>query len=260
MLAWQSRRFLVDLQVWFAAMLIFGLLGSTSYFYNFLGFISFRIIAPVSHAAISLQQPFLNWYDAVSKQWPLVYEYQRLKLDYANVLGQLAQMQGVVAENKALKEQLDLGTIPTDEQIGVPVLSYTQPLVTIGETSQVEFGDLVTVAGVLVGFIHNVHANQAEVRLLADPASQPLVVVSDSGADGVMYGAGKELVVRELSPSHPIAVGELVRTVGQPGVPADLAIGRVVSVKETQAGSKEAVINQEVSFYDVKLVKIKTIK
>jgi cell shape-determining protein MreC len=203
---------------------------------------------------------------------------QDLELRYAEAVAKADQLDALKKENAELKQVIEknppssasnisathgangtTGDVVADEKIIVaPILSYAQPYIGKGSRDGVSEGALVFIANTLIGRVGKVSESQAELILLQESISQPVLARTESGATGVLKGNGKDVVLTELPADQEVQIGEQVMSVGQVGVAPVIAIGRVKAVG-VQAGSstKTATVDQVVSFFSSHIVEVK---
>jgi cell shape-determining protein MreC len=88
--------------------------------------------------------------------------------------------------------------------------------------------------------------------------AKPVLAKTVGGTMGLVRGDGRKILLTEVTQTLPLAIGELVVTVGQLQIEQNLVIGRVTSIQNDPANSvKQAVIEQLTSFFEVSLVEIR---
>ena len=186
--------------------------------------------------------------------------YQRvqdLELRYAEALAQLAQIDQLKKENQELRSFIQDKTEPQTRLL-VPVVSYGRPYIGAGREKGIKPGDMVLLQDILIGRIGQVSENQAEVVLLSQNNTQPVLARTEQGITGTVQGDGRKLFLAELPVEIELQRGERVMTVGQAGVAAGILIGRVGSIeKKSELPTQRAVIEQVVSFYDAQVVEVR---
>lgn len=99
----------------------------------------------------------------------------------------------------------------------------------------------VVVTDGLVGRIHHVYGDYADVLLITDPQSSIDTVIPRTGGRGVLTGLGRDDAYRAkieyLERDHQVKVGDEVVTSGLGGAfPAGLAVGKIAKVKKVEYG------------------------
>lgn len=193
-----------------------------------------------------------------AKSYKAARRIQDLEIKYSFALAQVSELQSLRAENETLRKMIENTDRSSQEVIvTAPITSLSRPAVSLSENSGVDAGDLVIIAGSLVGRVNEVVGRIAVVDLLTQPDLFPLVVVTPRGVEGIIHGDGQRLIMTEVPADAELAVGEHVVTAGQPGVPPGIFVGVVGQIQEEPASPvKRVVINQLVSFYQSRLVEI----
>lgn len=189
----------------------------------------------------------------------LQYRVRDIEVRYAELLTEVGELQQLQAENEALRamiENTDRELAPTI--VAAPITAFGSTYLAAGSEAGVSPGDPVLVGRVLLGTVAEVSPMQSQVLLLRQPQDQPVLAQTGNGATGLVTGDGRRVLLTEIENQESELAGEVVTTVGQPGVPPNLLIGQVVSVlDDPTASSQQAVIDQAISFYDSSLVEIR---
>jgi cell shape-determining protein MreC len=248
-------------QQWFAT-LVFGLFGW--WFVEYLGLLGWgrvageKILAPLWTAAYNSVQLVVWPVAAVKNASTARLALLDLEIKYQLASAQLTEVQRLQEEHQALRGLLE----NTDRQliksyIAAPIVSYGTPFLNRGEADGIRPGNLVLVANALVGRVLAVTPHQAEVQLLSHPASQPILVQTESGVKGMIVGDGQNIILTEVPPDAKLEQDQRVVTAGQVGIARDLFIGRISKVEQLpQAATQRAIISQTVSFFDVRVVEV----
>lgn len=215
---------------------------------------------PLLYWGARVHQVLIYPFQVVASAHSAARRIQDLEIKYSYALAQVGTLRALEQENQELRrllENTDRTLSPT--VLSRPIISYGNPLVSAGSNSNVRTGDLVMINGVLVGTIDEVSSEQSTVTLLTQPAHQPLVVKTNTLADGILTGDGTRLVLSEVLATQSLAVGDVVLTAGQPGVPPDITIGTVTGITSDDAlPTKEALVEPAADFFATQLVEIRT--
>ncbi|MCH7609298.1 MAG: rod shape-determining protein MreC [Chloroflexi bacterium] len=131
----------------------------------------------------------------------------------------------------------------------------------VGSDRGVRHGMPVVTDEGLVGRVTEVTAVTSRVQLITDPASAVNVLLQGSRADGLLSAQPNgELWVELIDQDASVEPGELVLTSGLGGAfPADIAVGRVVSVRRRDFEMfQRAVIQPTVNFNALEIVLLVT--
>jgi cell shape-determining protein MreC len=186
-----------------------------------------------------------------------------LERRHALVLAQLSELDQLKEENQALKSLLGSsgvggsGALLERRSIAVPLSSLVAPMVAAGFEDGVAVGSVVTAEMTLVGIVREVSARQARVDLLTSPLERPILARTESGAQGLVVGDGRRILLTEVSRQAELNPGERVVTVGQEGIGRNILIGTIRSVENRpSAPTQTAFIDQYISFYEAVIVEI----
>ncbi len=183
---------------------------------------------------------------------------QDLEKQNADLAAQVSQQLNLVMENQELRKMVN-ATASSGEKAKIlaPILSYSQPLIS-NPNHTFATGDPVFIQGVFVGQIGKITQNQAEITLLSQLYQQPILAKMVSGTTGLIYGNGKDVVLKEVPIEEQLTVGELVFTAGQDGVLPNWAIGHIKEVhRQDGSPNQTAIVDQSVSFFTEKMVEVK---
>jgi len=182
-----------------------------------------------------------------------------LKKSYAHALARLSELEAVEKENQALRAVITQTSGKVEKKrLAAPVLSYALTAVALGSDDGVQSGALVYIADVLVGRITTVSRDQAQVQLFSSRDAEPVLVITESGIEGLLVGTGKRTELTQIPIQAVVTQGERLTTVGQPGIPPGQFVGIVASVSQpATAPMQTAVIDQLQSFYAASLVEIR---
>jgi cell shape-determining protein MreC len=186
-------------------------------------------------------------------------EYVRdLENQYAQALAKLSELDQLEEENLVLRNLLDNSVeIDGNRIIAAPLSSLAAPMVAAGRENGVESGTIVTVERTLVGIVRDVSARQSRIDLLTQTLDRPILVRTESGAQGLVTGDGRRILLTEIPRQAELKIGERVVTVGQEGIGRNILVGTVglISTRHS-APTQTAFIDQHVSFYETPVVEI----
>jgi cell shape-determining protein MreC len=201
---------------------------------------------------------FVAW-QGILKLPKSIQRIQNLELRLAEVSVSLAELATLRRENEELR--FLLGNTDQAAQrrvITSPIIAFARPAVAVGSANGVEIGSVVLSRGILLGQVSKVSSHEAEVTLLSAVDAKPVLAKTVGGTMGLVRGDGRKILLTEVTQTLPLAIGELVVTVGQLQIEQNLVIGRVTSIQNDPANSvKQAVIEQLTSFFEVSLVEIR---
>lgn len=253
----QRRSALVD-GVWYG-VIIFGL-----WLLEFIG-----VAGMVRGAAELVVNPLLEATASVVRNVELPYQMARnsfratkriqdLELRYSQALAELGELQALQTENQALRSLLENSDRTlADTIVTRPIVSFAHPTVGVGQADGINEGALILVGKTVVGTISEISDHTAKVNLLFQQHNSPIVAKTEAGVEGVVVGDGKRLLLTEVPRDAEVIVGQRVVTVGQPGIPADLFLGQVVSIETDPADPvKQVAIEQLVDFYQAPVVEV----
>lgn len=210
------------------------------------------VLGPVADAVDSVFSPVGDWIDGITRSSSLKAENSRLKRQLDEARGQGARARAATAENKQLKELLDLPFVEDADSIAAPVVegspSNFEFTVQIGKGSSEGVGvDMPVVTGAgLVGRVLAVSRDRATVLLLKDPESGVGVKIEKSGTNAVAKGRGDSSTLRLdfVDPSVAVTKGEIVYTSGQQNsrFPAAIPVGTVSKVSESRGDLQQDVL------------------
>jgi len=182
---------------------------------------------------------------------------QELEQEYSYSLAKISELEYLQLENQELRQLLQTQEKMIPVVIAAPIISRGQPSISAGDEEGVEVGQPVLVAKMMVGLIKSTSSHQSVVSLLSHNTTSPILVKTKNGAEGLIVGDGKNILLTEISKEAEVSVGDLVVTVGQEQVRSQLVVGRVQQlIDRPSAPIKEAIISQEVSFYEASMVEV----
>jgi rod shape-determining protein MreC len=191
-----------------------------------------------------------------------------LEAQVASLQQQVIALQEQVAESEVLAALLDYArSRPASRYLAADVIGEdASPFlrsvwIGTGSDAGVARGMPVVTERGLVGRIVEVHATVSRVQLITDPEAAVNVLLQDSRADGVLTAQPNgEIRVDLISQEAEVSNDELVLTSGLGGgYPADIPVGRVVSVRRRDFEVfQEAVIQPAVDFERIQIVLVIT--
>ncbi len=191
-----------------------------------------------------------------------------LEAQLASLQQQVIALQEQVAEAEVLSALLDYArSRPASRYLAADVIGEdASPFlrsvwIGTGSDAGIARGMPVVTERGLVGRVVEVHATVSRVQLITDPQSAVNVLLQDSRADGVLAAQPNgEIRIDLISQEAQVSNDELVLTSGLGGgYPADIPVGRVVSVRRRDFEVfQEAVIQPAVDFEQMQLVLVIT--
>ena len=191
--------------------------------------------------------------------WQLRQRLEDLEYRYREASVQLTELAALREENQALRALLENSDRALSKNlITKPISSLAKPVLAIGSDSGLQVGSLVLGEGNLLGIVEEVSQQQARVLLLKNMLEQGIVAKTESGVMGIVKGDGRNILLTEVASEETLNLRERVVTVGQEGIPPDIFIGRIISLKEINPAksTQEAILQQDVNFYELSLVEV----
>ncbi|HKF90533.1 MAG TPA: rod shape-determining protein MreC [Acidimicrobiia bacterium] len=209
-------------------------------------------VNPIAGAFDTVFSPVGDWIDGVTSAASLKDENARLRRRLDAARGQRATARAATAENKELKQLLDLPFVEDANSIAAQVVegapSNFEFTVQIGKGESDGVGvDMPVVTGAgLVGRVLEVSRDRATVLLIKDPESGVGVKIEKSGTTGVVKGRGDTNTVRAdfVDPKAEVTKGEIVYTSGQQNspFPAAIPVGTVSKVTNTRGDLQQDIL------------------
>ncbi len=218
-----------------------------------------RLVTPITSLTLQVMREVQSPIYVLTNRDVSIDEFRQLQSRYAQALVKVSQLEAVQAENKLLREVVDIRSPDREERVlAVPILTADGTFIGAGSDDGITSGSLVVANGILVGFIREQSAHQSRVFPLHQlPIDTPILVKTEQGATGLVHGSGKQIVLREVSRDGSLAQGDRVLTAGQEGIQAGLLLGTIRTVDtRPSAPTLSAVLDQPVSLYEVALVEI----
>lgn len=202
---------------------------------------------------IKISQPFF----VLKKSFQAAQRLQKLELKYNQLLAHVSDLEYLEKENQELRHLLDFKKRSPSLVVATPITSHGQPSIGAGLDEGINVGQPVLAAESLLGVIKAVSNHQATITLLAQNSQQPILVVTQSGVEGLLMGDGKNLVLTEIPREAEISSGDRIMTVGQSKIPPRIFVGQIQQVIDRpSAPVKKAIVVQDVSFYEVAAVEV----
>lgn len=221
--------------------------------------VSDRLVVPVVSANRAVITGLTAPYRWLRAGYQAAQRIQELEQRYSEVLAQVGEVESLRSENQALRAMLDQGAVTQRARIvSHPIVSLAQPAIASGQADGVTTGQMVLVAGTLVGTVGPTSAHQAQVVLLNSQQHQPILVQTAAGIQGLVVGDGRNVLLTEIPKEATVEIGQSVLTWGQPGVAKDILVGRVRNIRrDSSAPVQTAVLDQLIDFYQAPIVEVR---
>ncbi len=182
-----------------------------------------------------------------------IFTQQLIQRSSFSVVNSEEELKQLKQENFLLKQALNQRNQLQEKR----VLSHPYQLIAADGSSPLKIGSMVSSNGVLLGTVAQASAYAGRVRLLRESTTQPILVVSDSGVQGLIRGDGKNILLSEVPHKLKLAIGEKLITVGQIEIAPGLLIGFVERiVGDPSDPSQTALVKQPVEFRELETVEI----
>lgn len=188
------------------------------------------------------------------------YHYtQDLELRLSEALAETERLSMLEEENAELRELLSLPEPKSGQRsLGVSILSYGRPLIQLSNATIPSLGSPVLTHGTVVARVTGIQGDFLELVLLSERQSQALLVKTQSGAEGILIGNGKQIILTEVDREASLQAGDQIYTMGQEAVPPGLFVGRIQRINTPDSSPVQtAVIEQLESFYENTVVEIR---
>lgn len=178
----------------------------------------------------------------------LAAENKQLRQEVAKLREEKSRLIGVLQENARLREEVGFRKkhpefeLSAARVIGRDITPYFRVLrLKLESSAELKPRQAVVVAGGVVGQIHEVYGNYADVIIVSDPRSRIDAVSQRNRAPGIVMGLGHEsdylAEVAYLNQKDLVRPGDVMVTGGKGGVfPRELVIGTVSAVKSARRG------------------------
>lgn len=213
-------------------------------------------------------------YEAVSGLLNTYKENQALTEKVDDLAQAKVQLQMLQAENRALKDQLQIENTLTDYKVVNAVVISRSPsnwqsqlIVNKGSNAGIKKGMSVMGSGGLIGRVSEVNTTNAKVELLSDDSQVAdrfaIRVANKDGevVDGIVTSFNQEknlIVMGQITSDVALEKGDLVTTSGLGGVtPAGLYVGKVQKISQDDYGlSKKIYIKPATDFNNIPVVSV----
>ncbi|MGM7274067.1 rod shape-determining protein MreC [Weissella confusa] len=213
-------------------------------------------------------------YEAVSGLLNTYKENQALTEKVDDFAQAKVQLQTLQAENRALKDQLQIENTLTDYKVVNAVVISRSPsnwqsqlIVNKGSNAGIKKGMSVMGSGGLIGRVSEVNTTNAKVELLSDDSQVAdrfaIRVANKDGevVDGIVTSFNQEknlIVMGQITSDVALEKGDLVTTSGLGGVtPAGLYVGKVQKISQDDYGlSKKIYIKPATDFNNIPVVSV----
>lgn len=213
-------------------------------------------------------------YEAVSGLLNTYKENQALTEKVDDLAQAKVQLQTLQAENRALKDQLQIENTLTDYKVVNAVVISRSPsnwqsqlIVNKGSNAGIKKGMSVMGSGGLIGRVSEVNTTNAKVELLSDDSQVAdrfaIRVANKDGevVDGIVTSFNQEknlIVMGQITSDVALEKGDLVTTNGLGGVtPAGLYVGKVQKISQDDYGlSKKIYIKPATDFNNIPVVSV----
>jgi rod shape-determining protein MreC len=199
-------------------------------------------------------------------------ENEALKRKVEDLTVQLVALQEVAAENRLLREQLQMGQryLPLGmtgaeveaRVVGVEPGNLIRAISIVAQSGVQLLPDMPVVTGRgLVGRVVRSYGNKATVLLITDPNSAIAALVQRTRAQGLVRGQlDGTLLLDEVGKDSEVQEGDVVVTSGLGGVfPRGIVIGQVSRVIERDTALfKQAIVSPSVDFGALEIVLVLT--
>lgn len=213
---------------------------------------SFSLLSGAQLAMIDLTGRFASLFG----EGELLKDVARLEAENAVLREEKARLIGVLQENERLRRLVGFKQSHPEYQL-LParvIARDTSPYFRVfsirlarSEGDNLAPRQPVVVAGGVVGQIHEVHDDYAQVVLLSDPRSRIDVISQRNRAHGIAFGLGHErdytASISYLSEKDSVREGDVMVTSGLGGTfPPELIVGEVIAVSPDERGLFQQVV------------------
>lgn len=173
------------------------------------------------------------------------------------LLLELAKQKEIEKENKALRDQFETATIPSQHLLPAQVVGLKEEEMVIdkGTSDKLQVGMIVVVKDNVIGRTIKVSPHLSVIQLVSHKNTSFTGETSKTGALGVVKGkGGNQIFLENVVLSEKLEKNDIVKTKGDVdtnglGYPPDLVVGKIVSVyKRTSALFQTAEIKSMVDF------------
>jgi len=212
-------------------------------------------LSQVTSRTQSLLGPLLR----LSRYPALAGRLSNLEYDYAQSLSRVSELERELYEMEAIRSAINESANNKAEPfLTTTLISYSQPALAAGSDQGVRKSMLVLVAGTAVGVVDQVDKTQSTVSLFSENGRHPIIIVTESGVQGVIEGDGRRVYLSLVPQGAVLSNGESVVTLGQENIGSGIFIGKITSVEDNSAAAtKRAQLDQLVSFFSAPVVELR---
>lgn len=232
----------------------------------------YTVMTPINSEVSKVVTPVRKFFDRLENAGEYEAEIERLKSEITTLKVANKTREDYIAENKRLKELLDLKEAKSDYQtVSARVVSYEPNswydtvMLDKGTSSGIDVNDTVITPLGLVGKVTSVGKNWARVSTIINTANSVGVKLSRTGDIGVVSGdaslaTNRNCKLEYLSNDKNLIKGDILLSSGLGGLyPSDLPVGKVTEIKSDTAGNLEyGIVEPFVDFsalYEVLVIK-----
>lgn len=236
--------------------LVFDLSGYTKIVKEKVTFLLQPIHVVSSQVVFRVSSPFLY----LKKMGKDAVYLRELELSHAQLLAKVSEIEAIEKENHELRRLLENIDRKKEKRIITsPISSYTFPAIAAGLDEGLREGLPVFYRDNLLGIIDKAYPHYSQVSLLVSKDTHNIVAQTESGAEGLLVGTGKRVILDYVSQDVELTVGQRVVTVRQPGLKEGMYIGTISKIeKDPTALYQRAEVTQSVSFFETYYVEIIT--
>ncbi len=218
-----------------------------------------QLLVPIYDLDNSLIKQIKKPYDFLIFSFSKFKYMGQLESRYVQSLSQLSELDKLREENNELKKIIENRDLKLEKTIiSAPIISLAYPAIGVGSKDGVEVNKMVLYNGMLLGTIEEVENFQSKVSLLSRHRANKILAKTESGIEGVVDGDGRNVLFTQVPRNMSLVNGERVVSVGQEGVERNIFIGTLRLIDNNpSAPTQTAVIDQEITFYDVVLLEVK---
>jgi len=213
------------------------------------------LLAPTQQSLARSANSAAKFFGSLGGLNDLITQRDELNMKLAKSESQLAQVELIFEENKRLIAESGLRFDRDYKRLGAQVVKFqsgdqSSYQISKGSEDGVRVGDVVVVEKILLGRVVSVDSFYSQVQLIGHPESSIPVKTSLRSVGLLNGGGGSILRLEQVLPSTPLEVGDRIFTSGlNSGYPADLYIGKVVSISsDPRASTKSAVIEAAINY------------
>ncbi|MDD6214665.1 MAG: rod shape-determining protein MreC [Firmicutes bacterium] len=219
-------------------------------------------LTPIYGAIYDVITPARKFFGAVSKSGTYEKKISELEQQVTKLETENKSREDYIAENRRLKELLDLKEGMSDyKTVSARVVSYEPNswydtvMLDKGTNDGIETDDVVITKLGVAGKVISTGTNWAKVSTIINTAHSVGVKLSRTGDVGVASGDAslakdKQCKLEYLSNDKNLITGDILVTSGLGGIyPPDLPVGKIIEIKSDSAGNlKYGVVEPNVDF------------